>query len=85
MTCSRLPTIRGCMTATSLMTNPPMPPVPPPSIKPPLGLIPRHIYEQATKAERIEAIKQAMARYLEAGQVVPMKWVEEYNELVTKK
>jgi hypothetical protein len=50
--------------------------------KPPLGLIPRHMFELATKHERLLAIKQAMIRYLEAGERISPKWLEEYNELV---
>jgi hypothetical protein len=49
--------------------------------KPPLGLIPRHMFEQATKHERIADIKRAIIRYLEAGKRLSPKWIEEYNEL----
>lgn len=49
---------------------------------PPLGLIPRHMFEQATKHERIADIKRAMIRYLEAGERISPKWLEEYNELI---
>lgn len=49
-------------------------------IKPPLGLIPRHIWEQ----ERLTAIKEAVARYIEAGKPIPAQWIVEYYELPGK-
>ena len=49
--------------------------------KPPLGIKPRFIWEE----ERIIEIKSAVFRYTEADRKVPVEWIEEYNDLVSKK
>ena len=43
--------------------------------KPPLGLKPRNIFLE----ERADAIKEVIQRYFEAGQEIPVNWIEEYN------
>ena len=43
--------------------------------KPPLGLKPRIIFLE----ERADALKEAIQRYFDAGQEVPINWIEEYN------
>lgn len=48
------------------------------SIKPPLGLIPRYI----AYAKRLEAIKAAINRYMQAGLKIPIEWIEEYNFII---
>ena len=45
--------------------------------KPPLGVMPRDIWDQKRKEE----LAEAMARYLEAGMKIPTEWIEEYNEI----
>ena len=45
--------------------------------KPPLGVMPRDIWERKRKEE----LAEAMARYLEAGMKIPTEWIEEYNEI----
>lgn len=45
--------------------------------KPPLGVIPRDIWDW----KRQEELAEAMARYLEVGMKIPTKWLEEYNEI----
>lgn len=45
--------------------------------KPPLGVMPRDIWEQKRKEE----LAEAMARYMEAGKRIPKEWLEEYNEI----
>lgn len=47
-------------------------------MKPPLGLTPSFVY----KRERINEIIEAMNRYIQAEYPIPVKWIEEYNELV---
>ena len=47
------------------------------TIKPPLGLRPKYI----AYSERLKEIHAAMGRYLEAGQVIPVEWVEEFDKL----
>lgn len=51
-----------------------------PAIKPPLGVMPRHLHDE----KRREEIQAAIIRYAEAGQPVDPAWVEEYNELTNK-
>ena len=45
---------------------------------PPVGLRPRHI----AAAARINEIGEAIIRYCQSEYLVPMEWVEEYNELL---
>ena len=40
-------------------------------IKPPLGLIPKKIWEQKVKAERMAEVRGAIQRYLDAGFEIP--------------
>lgn len=51
------------------------------SVKPPLGLRPRYI----AKAHRMNEIKDAVVRYMDASLPVPTEWLAEYNELVKRK
>ena len=47
------------------------------SKKPPLGVMPRDIWDR----KRQEELTEAMARYLEAGKRILKEWLEEYNEI----
>jgi hypothetical protein len=47
-------------------------------VKPPLGIIPKNIW----KKQRLGELRDAVERYLEANQRVPIEWIEEYNELL---
>ena len=51
-----------------------------PNVKPPLGIIPAKLFYET----RIEELKQAMRRRVDADMSVPLEWVEEYNELIRK-
>ena len=44
----------------------------------PLGLAPKLVWQN----NRITQIIEAMNRYITAGREIPIRWVEEYNELV---
>lgn len=48
--------------------------------KPPLGLVPKYIHEE----KRLHAIREAIIRYVQEGYVIPLEWVEEYNELISR-
>lgn len=50
--------------------------------KPPRGLMPKEIYERECNEKRIVDILEAMARYSEAGKVIPVKWIEELGNRV---
>lgn len=49
-------------------------------IKPPLGVMPKYIWDRKRKEELAAAID----RYSDAGKRIPEEWVEEYNEIVEK-
>ena len=44
----------------------------------PLGLAPKLVWQN----NRITQILEAINRYITAGREIPIRWVEEYNELV---
>lgn len=44
----------------------------------PLGLAPKLVWQN----NRITQILEAINRYTTAGREIPIRWVEEYNELV---
>lgn len=48
--------------------------------KPPLGIAPRELAEQAFNESRICEIIQGMSRYYEAGMSIPQAWREELKE-----
>lgn len=50
-------------------------------VKPPLGPPPRHLHEE----QRMQRISDAIARYSEVYKPIPVEWVEEYNELATRR
>ena len=49
--------------------------------KPPLGLMPKKIYDH----KRMVDIFDAMKRYSEAEKVIPIEWIDELRELVEKR
>lgn len=48
--------------------------------KPPLGIIPKDIWEM----QRLKELMEAISRYYNDIRVIPIKWIEEYNELIIK-
>ena len=48
--------------------------------KPPLGLVPRFIHDEA----RVKEIIEAIGRYNEVGKPVPVEWLNELNEKIRK-
>lgn len=48
--------------------------------KPPLGIMPKYIWDKKREKE----LSQAMIRYISYGKEIPAEWVEEYNELAEK-
>lgn len=51
-------------------------------VKPPIGLMPRNIFEATTRQQRANKILAAMQRYAEAGKAVPVGWIDALKELV---
>lgn len=48
--------------------------------KPPLGLMPRYLWERKRRYE----IGEAISRYVEVDKSIPVEWLDEYNELIQK-
>jgi hypothetical protein len=46
-------------------------------VKPPIGIMPKYIWDSKRKEELSEAIN----RFTSAGSQIPIEWIEEYNEL----
>lgn len=49
--------------------------------KPSLGILPKRIHDSM----RLENLKAAIERYLEAEYKIDMAWIKEYNELIDRK
>ena len=49
-------------------------------IKPPLGVIPRDMWDRKRQKE----LAAAMERYLEAGEKIPKEWIDEYSEIIDR-
>lgn len=49
--------------------------------RPPLGVMPRYIWEE----RRLEELRDAIYRYISDVIHVPPAWIEEYNELIEKR
>jgi hypothetical protein len=48
--------------------------------KPPLGIIPKDIWEM----QRLKELMEAISRYYNDYREIPIKWIEEYNELIKR-
>ncbi len=48
------------------------------NIKPPLGLMPKDIH----KRNRFHDVCSAISRHYNSGSKIPIKWIQEYNELL---
>lgn len=48
--------------------------------RPPLGLKPKSLWEY----DRLKEIEGAIKRYIENCRLIPIEWVQEYNELAEK-
>lgn len=49
--------------------------------RPPIGIMPRYIWEE----KRIDDIREAINRYSEKALPIPSQWIEEYNDLVKRR
>ena len=45
---------------------------------PPIGLKPKFV----NRLERLQEVRGAIVRYYDASMKIPVKWIEEYNELI---
>ncbi len=50
------------------------------TIAPPLGVMPRNLWEERVREERIGDLKGAITRYLEANWPIKVEWVQELNK-----
>jgi len=48
--------------------------------KPPIGVMPKHIWDAKRKQDLLEAVM----RYMDKNKPVPVEWIQEFNELVSK-
>lgn len=51
------------------------------NIKPPIGLMPKFLWD----SERLADIISAINRYLQAEKEIPLEWINEYNDLIKNK
>lgn len=51
-------------------------------IKPPLGLVPRYIYDKQCNDTRIDDLVAAINRYSKAKKPIPIEWFEEVNQRI---
>lgn len=49
-------------------------------IKPPLGAIPKEIWDW----KRLEHLKDTICRFISVNKEIPTEWTDEYNELTNK-
>ena len=47
--------------------------------KPPLGVMPKYIWDK----KRLSDLTSAIQRYIDAEKAIPKEWVDEYNELIS--
>lgn len=47
-------------------------------VKPPLGVMPKYIWDE----KRIDELREAIQRYLKGFYSIPIEWVDEYNKLI---
>lgn len=50
--------------------------------RPPIGVLPKYLFEEKVKVERFNDVCGAISRYYNEGLKIDIAWVEEYNELV---
>ena len=46
----------------------------------PIGLIPKFVSDR----ERLNEVRSAIVRYYDAELEIPIKWIEEYNDLINQ-
>ena len=55
------------------------------SQKPPIGIIPKYLYDEQVRNNRFNELKETIKRYCDAGLPLNPEWVTEYDELVKSK
>lgn len=54
------------------------------SKKTPLGLTPQRLWKELIRRQRLDEIKEALKRYVDADAAIPFEWVIEYNKIIEK-
>ncbi len=52
------------------------------AIKPPIGLIPRKIWQEQVIEARLDEVGTAINRYVSAGHQPPKEWIKEFRKLL---
>ena len=52
------------------------------SNKPPIGIVPKSIYEEKNRKQRFKDLLEDIGGYVEYGQKIPVEWIKEFNETV---
>jgi hypothetical protein len=52
--------------------------------KPPIGILPRKIWEDEKEETRHQELKQAIIRYIEADKPIKQEWIDEYHDWLPK-
>jgi len=50
--------------------------------KPAIGILSRDMYEKISREHRFKDLIEAINRYVESGQQIPVPWIKEFNETV---
>jgi hypothetical protein len=50
--------------------------------KSPIGVTPKNIWENRIKVDRLSELNSAIKRYHDAGLIINIEWVEEYNQII---
>lgn len=48
----------------------------------PIGLMPKRFHTENVKIQRFNDVCGAISRYYNAGLIIDIEWIEEYNELI---
>ncbi len=51
-------------------------------MKPPLGIMPKRLWEYQNNLKRHHELYLAVQRYLDVNMTIPVEWIEELNELI---
>lgn len=52
--------------------------------KPPIGVMPRVLWEIVCDNYRKDSLFEAMCRYAQVGEPIPDEWMEEYKEILKR-
>jgi hypothetical protein len=50
--------------------------------KTPIGATPKNFWENSIKVDRLSELNSAIKRYHDAGLIINVEWIEEYNQII---